>query len=78
LGIDIDVAGKAHAVDVNGAADLCRNTNRRSYPGTVAMEIRTGFCNPDGEALSVLERWGLRRIAAQRWGWDRPSRIVVR
>jgi len=69
---------KAHAVDVNRAADLCRNTNRRSYPGTVAMEIRTGFCNPDGEALSVLERPGHRRVTAQRRGWDRPSRMVVR
>jgi hypothetical protein len=79
LGIDIEVSGNMHAVlDVDGTADLDRNANRRSYPGTVEIEIRTGFCNPGGEVLAVRERSGRRRITAQRRGLDRPSRMVVR
>ena len=70
--------GNAHAVDVDGSADLDRNANRRSYPRTVVIEIRTGFRDSGDELLSVLERSGGQRITAQRRGWDRPSRIVVR
>ena len=40
----------------------------QSYPGTVEIEIRAGFCDPDGELLAVLERSGWRRITAQRRG----------
>jgi hypothetical protein len=65
-------------LDVDGAADLGRIAKRRSYPGTVAIEIRTGICDPGGELLAVLERSEWRRITAQRTGWDRPSRSVVR
>ena len=32
------------------------------------IEIRAGFCDPDGELLAVLERSGWRRITAQRRG----------
>ena len=71
--------GDTHAVlDVDPAADLGRMANRRSYPGTVANEIRTGICDPGGELLAVLERWDWRRITAQRREWARPSRLVVR
>jgi hypothetical protein len=34
----------------------------------VEIEIRAGFCDPDGELLAVLERSGWRRITAQRRG----------
>ena len=78
MDIGTDVVGNAHAVDVDGSADLGRNANRRSYPGTVAIEIRTGFRDSGDELLAVLERSGRRRITAQRRGWDRPSRMVVR
>ena len=36
--------------------------------GTVEIEIRAGFFDPDGELLAVLERSGWRRITAQRRG----------
>jgi hypothetical protein len=75
----IDVAGDTHGVlDVVGAPDLGRNANRRSYPGTVGIEIRTGFRDSGDEVLALLERSCRRRITAQRRGWDRPSRMVVR
>jgi hypothetical protein len=32
------------------------------------IEIRAGFCNPDGELLAVLERSDWRRITARRRG----------
>ena len=32
------------------------------------IEIRAGFCDPDGELLAVLERSGWRRITARRRG----------
>ena len=32
------------------------------------IEIRAGFCDPDGELLAVLERSDWRRITARRWG----------
>jgi hypothetical protein len=38
----------------------------QSYPGTVEIEIRAGFCDPDGELLAVLERSGWSRISIQR------------
>ena len=34
--------------------------------GTVEIEIRAGFCDPDGELLAVLERSSWRRITARR------------
>jgi hypothetical protein len=34
----------------------------------VEIEIRAGFCDPDGELLAVLERSGWRRITARRRG----------
>ena len=40
----------------------------QSYPGTVEIEIRVGFCDPDGELLAVLERSDWRRISIQRRG----------
>ena len=40
----------------------------QSYPGTVEIEIRAGFCDPDGELLAVLERSDWRRISIQRRG----------
>ena len=64
-----DVAGITHtARDVDGAGDPGRIAGGRSYPGTVEIEIRAGFCDPDGELLAVLERSGWRRITAQRRG----------
>ncbi len=76
--MDIDVAVDTQAVlDVDGATDLGRIANRRSYPGTVEIEIRAGFCDP-GELLAVLLRSGWRRLTARRRGWDRPSRLGVR
>jgi hypothetical protein len=53
---------------VDGAADPGRIAGGRSYPGTVEIEIRAGFCDPDGELLAVLERSGCRRITARRRG----------
>jgi len=32
------------------------------------IEIRAGFCDPDGEVLAVLERSDWRRISIQRRG----------
>ncbi|MGI8557476.1 MAG: hypothetical protein ACR2ND_04055 [Solirubrobacteraceae bacterium] len=32
------------------------------------IEIRAGFCDPDGELLAVLERSDWRRITSQRRG----------
>jgi hypothetical protein len=32
------------------------------------IEIRAGFCDPDGEVLAVLERSDCRRISIQRRG----------
>ena len=32
------------------------------------IEIRAGFCDPDGELLAVLERSDWRRISIQRRG----------
>ena len=40
----------------------------QSYPGTVEIEIRAGFCDPEGELLAVLERSGWRRISNRRRG----------
>jgi len=40
----------------------------QSYPGTVEIAIRAGFCDPDGELLAVLERSDWRRISIQRRG----------
>jgi hypothetical protein len=34
----------------------------------VAIEVRAGFCDLDGELLAVVERAGWRRITAQRRG----------
>jgi hypothetical protein len=34
----------------------------------VEIEIRAGFCDPDGEVLAVLERSDWRRISIQRRG----------
>ena len=64
-----DVAGITHTVrDVDGAADPGRIAGCRSYPGAMEIEIRAGFCDPDGELLAVLERSGWRRITARRRG----------
>ncbi len=64
-----DVAGITHAArSVDGAADPGRIAGGRSYPGTVEIEIRAGFCDPDGELLAVLERSDWRRISIQRRG----------
>jgi hypothetical protein len=54
--------------DVDGGADPGRIAGCRSYPGSVEIEIRAGFCDPDGELLAVLERSGWRRITARRRG----------
>ena len=52
-----DVAGITHAVrDVDGGADPGRIAGCRSYPGAMEIEIRAGFCDPDGEVRAVLER----------------------
>ena len=40
----------------------------QSYPGTVEIEIRAGFCDPDGELLALLERSDWHRISIQRRG----------
>jgi hypothetical protein len=40
----------------------------QSYPATVEIEIRAGFCDPDGELLAVRERSDWRRISVQRRG----------
>jgi len=64
-----DVAGITHtALNVDGAADPGRIAGCRSYPGSVEIEIRAGFCDPDGEVLAVLERSDWRRISIQRRG----------
>ncbi len=64
-----DVAGITHAArSVDGAADPGRIAGGRSYRGTVEIEIRAGFCDPDGEVLAVLERSDWRRISIQRRG----------
>ena len=64
-----DVAGITHAArSVDGGADPGRIAGGRSYPGTVEIEIRAGFCDPDGELLAVLERSDWRRITARRRG----------
>lgn len=52
----------------DGGADPGRIAGCRSYPGSVEIEIRAGFCDPDGELLAVLERSGWRRITARRRG----------
>ncbi|MGO9819533.1 MAG: hypothetical protein ACLPTJ_02630 [Solirubrobacteraceae bacterium] len=63
------MAGITHAVrDVDGGADLGRIAGCRSYPGTVEIEIRAGFCDPGGELLAVLDRSGWQRITAWRRG----------
>jgi hypothetical protein len=52
--MDIDVAGTTHTVvNVDGAADRGRIANGRSYPGTVEIEIGTGFRDPGGELPAV-------------------------
>jgi hypothetical protein len=38
------------------------------HPGTVEIEIRAGFCDPDGELLAVLKRSDWRRISNRRRG----------
>ena len=48
----------------------------RSYPENVEIEIRAGFCDPDSEVLTVLERSELRHLAlneflVQKAGSDR-------
>jgi hypothetical protein len=54
--------------DVNGGADPGRIAGCRSYPGAMEIEIRAGFCDPDGELLAVLERLSWQRITARRRG----------
>ncbi|MGH3610987.1 MAG: hypothetical protein ACRDRD_23300 [Pseudonocardiaceae bacterium] len=39
-------------VDVGG--DPVRIAGCRSYPGSVEIEIRAGFCDPAGELIAVL------------------------
>ena len=56
------------ARSVDGAADPGRIAGGRSYPGGVEIEIRAGFCDPDGEVLAVLERSDWQRISIQRRG----------
>jgi hypothetical protein len=67
--VGTDVAGITHAgLSVDGAADPGRIAGCRSYPGAMEIEIRAGFCDPDGEVLAVLERSDWRRISIQRRG----------
>ena len=53
---------------VDADVDPARIAGCRSYPGTVEIEIRAGFCDPNGELLAVLERSGWQRITARRRG----------
>jgi hypothetical protein len=74
----IGVVGYTHAVlRVDGAADLGRNANPRSYPGCVEMEIRTGICNPGARHLVELERSGRPRINGPAKGMGSPSRLIA-
>lgn len=59
----------AHAVATSTAALIPGGiVGCRSYPGSVEIEIRAGFCDSDGELLAVLERSHRRRIKARRRG----------
>ena len=53
---------------VDADVDPARIAGCRSYPGNVEIEIRAGFCDPDGELLAVLERSDWQRITARRRG----------
>jgi hypothetical protein len=53
---------------VDAEVDPARIAGCRSYPGDVEIEIRAGFCDPDGELLAVLERSDWRRISNRRRG----------
>ncbi len=64
-----DVAGTTHAArSIDGGSDPGRIAGGRSYPGTVEIEIRAGFCDPGGELLALLERLDWRHISIQRRG----------
>jgi hypothetical protein len=67
LGIGTDVAGSRIPFGTSTAA-LIPVGSPAAGRILVEIEIRAGFCAPDGELLAVLERSDWQRITARRRG----------